>query len=56
MERARTSLKRTMGRLNIAYRQAQSNHMLLLVLFALGLFISIYVISKIYKLGRHIVG
>ncbi|GAX75721.1 hypothetical protein CEUSTIGMA_g3164.t1 [Chlamydomonas eustigma] len=56
MERARMSLKRTMVRLNIAYKQAQSNHMLLLVLFAVVLFISIYVISKIYKLGRHIIG
>ena len=56
MERASVALKRTMGRLNIVYRQAQSNHLLALVLFAIFLFIGIYVLAKFYRLGRHLVG
>lgn len=56
MERARAGLKHTMGRLNKVYRQAQSNHMLALVLFAVVLFVGIYIIAKIYRLGRHVLG
>ena len=56
MERASVTLKRTMGRLNVVYKQAQSNHLLFLVLFAIVLFIGIYIIAKVYRLGRHIIG
>ena len=56
MEKASIALKRTMGRLNVVYKQAQSNHLLALVIFAIFLFIGIYVIAKIYRLGRHIIG
>lgn len=56
MERARAGLKHTMGRLNKVYRQAQSNHMLALVLFAVVLFVGIYIVAKIYRLGRHVLG
>ena len=38
------------------YKQAQSNHLLALVVFAIVLFIVIYVVAKVYKLGRHILG
>jgi len=56
MERASVTLKRTMGRLNVVYKQAQSNHLLFLVLFAIVLFIGIYIIAKVYRLGRRIIG
>mmetsp|Transcript_5674 Transcript_5674/g.12549 ORF Transcript_5674/g.12549 Transcript_5674/m.12549 type:complete len:130 (+) Transcript_5674:141-530(+) len=56
LDQARLVLRRTMGRLNIAYKQAQSNHLLMLVLFAFALFFVIYVIAKVYRLGRHIIG
>jgi hypothetical protein len=47
MERAKLVMRRAMGRLNIAYKQAQSNHMLFLVLFAILLFTGLYVLSKV---------
>lgn len=56
MERASVALRRTMGRLNVVFRQAQSNHLLVLVLFAMFLFFVIYVVAKVYRLGRHIIG
>eukprot|EP00798_Chlamydomonas_sp_ICE-L_P022871 gene22871-30044_t len=56
MERAKMGLKRTMQRLNVAYTQAQSNHLLFLVLFAMVLLFGIYVLAKVYHFGRRIVG
>lgn len=56
LDRARLSLKQTMGRLNRTMKQAQCNHLLMLVIFAIFLFLIIYVVAKVYKLGRHILG
>ncbi|GIL87321.1 hypothetical protein Vretimale_1728 [Volvox reticuliferus] len=56
MERAKLVMRRAMGRLNIAYRQAQSNHMLYLVLFALLMFTVLYVLGKVYRIGRAVIG
>lgn len=56
MERARLALRQTMQRLNVAYKQAQSNHLLFLVLFAVFLLFGIYVLAKFYKLGRGFFG
>ncbi|GLC44282.1 hypothetical protein PLESTB_000760700 [Pleodorina starrii] len=56
MERAKLVMRRAMGRLNIAYRQARSNHMLYLILFALLMFTVLYVLGKVYRIGRAVVG
>ncbi|KXZ49734.1 hypothetical protein GPECTOR_20g591 [Gonium pectorale] len=56
MERAKLVMRRAMGRLNIAYRQAQSNHMLFLVLFAILLFTALYILGKVYRIGRAVLG
>lgn len=47
MERAKLVMRRAMGRLNIAARQARSNHMLYLVLFAVAMFTVLYVLGKV---------
>lgn len=47
MERAKLVMRRAMGRLNIAFRQAQSNHMLYLILFAFLMFTVLYVLGKV---------
>ncbi len=56
MERAKLALRRTMKRLNVAYRQAQSNHLLYLALFAMALLLSVYVAAKVYHLGSRVFG
>lgn len=56
MERAKALMKRTMGRLNVAYRQARSNHLLFVVLFGLAMFMALYIVAKIYRVGRSILG
>ncbi|KAG2488779.1 hypothetical protein HYH03_012776 [Edaphochlamys debaryana] len=56
MERAKLVMRRAMGRLNIAYKQAQSNHMLFLILFALLMFTALYILGKVYRLGRAVLG
>ncbi len=47
MERAKLTMRRAMGRLNVAYRRAQSNHMLFLLLFAIAMFTALYVLGKV---------
>jgi len=54
MEQARLSLKKTMKRLNRAYTQSKSNHMLYLILFALGLFFFVYFWNRVIRLLRWI--
>ncbi len=49
MERAKLVMRRAMGRLNIAYRQAQSNHILYLVLFAVVMFTILYILGKVRR-------
>lgn len=56
MERARLVMRSAMSRMNVAYKQAQSNHFLFLILFAVFLFLGLYILSKFYRLGRHIFG
>jgi hypothetical protein len=56
MERARLALKRATQKLNVVYKQAGSWHMLMLVLFALGLFLGLYVLSKMWRIGRAVTG
>ncbi|PNW79193.1 hypothetical protein CHLRE_09g405600v5 [Chlamydomonas reinhardtii] len=56
MERAKLVMRRAMGRLNIAARQARSNHMLYLVLFAVAMFTVLYVLGKVYRIGRAVLG
>ncbi|PNH06343.1 hypothetical protein TSOC_007333 [Tetrabaena socialis] len=46
VERAKLMMRRAMGRLNLAYKRGGSNHMLLLVLFALCAFAVLYVLGK----------
>mmetsp|Transcript_11986 Transcript_11986/g.21260 ORF Transcript_11986/g.21260 Transcript_11986/m.21260 type:complete len:126 (+) Transcript_11986:331-708(+) len=46
MERAKMGLQRATKRLNVAYRQASSCHLLWLVLFAFALFFTVYLMAK----------
>lgn len=54
MERARDSLKRTMMRLKIQYQRASGSHLLILLAFAVFLLLGVYIIAKVYRLGRNI--
>lgn len=54
LERASLGMKRAMRRLNIAYAQSKSNHMLYFVLFAMLLFFVVYILGKLYRMGRSI--
>jgi len=55
MEKARTGLRKTMRRLNRTYEQSKSNHILWLLLFAVGVFVLLYTWIKFYRLVRWIV-
>lgn len=55
MEKARLMLGKARRRLNLVYKQSRSNLMLYVVLFATGVFIVVYVLKKLYRLGRWIV-
>lgn len=46
MDQARASLRKTMKRLNRAYADSKSNHMLYLILFALALFFAVFFWNK----------
>jgi hypothetical protein len=52
MEKAKLMMSKAMTRLNVVYKQSKSNLMLYVVLFALGIFIVVYILKKLYKLGR----
>lgn len=52
MERAKLLMGKAMGRLNVVYKQSRSNLMLYVVLFAVGLFALVFVLKKLYRLGR----
>lgn len=56
MDRARFMLRSAMGRMNIAVKQVQSNHMLVLVLFVFFLFFGLIILAKFYRFGRMVVG
>ena len=55
MDKARTSLRKTMRRLNRTYEQSKSNHILYLLLFAVGVFILMYSWLKFYRLVKWII-
>ncbi|KAL4447674.1 hypothetical protein ABPG75_004893 [Micractinium tetrahymenae] len=50
MDQARASLRKTMKRLNRAYADSKSNHMLFLILFAVALFFAVYFWNKVHRL------
>lgn len=54
LEKAKLALRRAMGRLNIAYKQAQSYHLLFLLLFIVVFVLGLYIVAKVYKLGSSI--
>jgi len=55
MEKAKLMMSKAMTRLNVVYKQSKSNLMLYVVLFAIAIFMLVYVSKKIYRLGRLIV-
>ena len=52
MERAKTDLKRGMRRLNRAFQQSRSNHLLYLVIFCIVIFFGLYMWAKMYRMVR----
>ncbi|KAL6747925.1 Qc-snare protein, SFT1 family [Haematococcus lacustris] len=56
MERARMALRKATQRLNVAYKQAGSNHLLFLVLFVVLVLVGVYVWLKVYRLGKGLIG
>jgi hypothetical protein len=56
MDRARALLHSARKRLNVAYHRAKSNHMLFLVLFVVALVLGVYLLARVYRLGRAITG
>lgn len=50
MERAKTDLKRGMRRLNRAFQQSRSNHLLYLVVFCIAVFFLLYMWAKMYRM------
>ena len=54
LERASAGMGRAARRLNVAYRQAKSNHLLYLALFAMALFTLVYFLAKAVRVGKAI--
>ena len=52
MEQAEMALKRGMRRVNKAFRQSKSNHLLYLALFCLAIFFMLMFLVRTYKLFR----
>ena len=52
LERGNAALKQGMRRLNKAYKQSKSNHLLYLALFAIALFFGVWFFSKTYRTLR----
>ena len=55
LERSTAALKQGMRRLNKAYKESKSNHLLYLVLFALAIFVALYLFAKAYRTIRWLV-
>lgn len=55
MEKARAGLRKTVRRLNRTYEQSKSNHILYLLLFAVGVFAVLYTWIKFYRMIRWLV-
>ena len=51
-ERAKTEMKRGMRRLNRAFQQSKSNHLLYLAIFCIAVFVFLYVWAKMFRLLR----
>jgi hypothetical protein len=56
LEKARFKLKQASARLNVVYRKAGSYHLLFLVLFSLALFMGVYMLSKMYRISKGLLG
>eukprot|EP00887_Chlorella_sp_A99_P003053 scaffold9.g3053.t1 len=54
MEQARATLRQTMRKLNRAYRQSKSNHVLYVFLFAIAMFFVVYAWARVVRLLRWI--
>ena len=52
LERSRMALKQGMRKLNRAFIQSKSNHLLYLALFVVGIFFLVYFWSKVYRTIR----
>ena len=55
LERSRTALKQGIRKLNRAFRQSKSNHLLYLAVFVLAIFFLVYFWSKVYRTIRWII-
>lgn len=49
-------LRRARQRLNVAYKQAQSNHWMMLALFVMGMCLAVYLLARLYRMGRFVFG
>jgi hypothetical protein len=49
-------MHQTRRRLEGAYRQAGSNFWMYIALFALAIFFLVYILAKLYRLGRLVLG
>ncbi len=56
MDRAKLALANAQKRLNHAFRQSKSNHLLYLVLFACALFFGVYFLARLHRLKQGIFG
>jgi len=56
MEKAKLALKRSMKRMNKAYEQSKSNHLLYLVLFSFGTLFGLYFFAKVVGTIRWLLG
>ena len=56
MEKARLALKKSMKRMNKAYEQSKSNHLLYLVLFSLATLFGLYFFAKVVATIRWLLG
>lgn len=55
MEKANMMMKKAMRRLNIAYKHSRHNFLLYVMLFGIALFVVVYMLAKLYRLGRSII-
>jgi len=53
-EKARANLKRTMKRVDRAFKFTGSSHILLLLVFAIGVIMVFYIWTKIYNMGKFV--
>eukprot|EP00191_Tetraselmis_sp_GSL018_P009026 CAMPEP_0177612308 /NCGR_PEP_ID=MMETSP0419_2-20121207/21130_1 /TAXON_ID=582737 /ORGANISM="Tetraselmis sp., Strain GSL018" /LENGTH=78 /DNA_ID=CAMNT_0019108445 /DNA_START=469 /DNA_END=701 /DNA_ORIENTATION=- len=56
LEQAKLALRRSMKRMNRAYQQSKSNHLLYLVLFSLGTLLGLYFFARVVSTLRWLLG